>query len=965
MDTNQSNPLDQMLEEVSGQPASQPSSQAANPLDSMLEEVNQPAKTPAQAAPVAKNYPTKPSYQSKVQPDLSFGDMMGKAYDNFIPSAKKLGAETLSSLIHLQDTGQGLWHLGQAVASKIDGAAGREQDPKEKSQTEAPLDALMSQYKEKYGTLNGFKNYFANDPAGVLLDLSTVLSGGELAAGKVGSMIGKAGSLAGKAGEAASVLGAPGRAINVGAKAVESGLGSTAGAIQKASKVAGSIGENINPLNPLGILTPSKSVLPIGGANVLDRSGNFTDKANQLIQSSTNGLLSADHFSDPVAKAAMADAIKTKGFTPEAVREGILRSAAPEMQLPTASITGKAPPLAAQATTDNAIFANNQRIADAAKKIATPAGRSLGSDLEQALVNSHNNYKNLYSKVANTQGSYNYFSALGLRDKIQQNLAKSGITTDVNLLKRSTNMPNTNRAMDILDDVVLNGKTRTNVAGDITAQELNAVRKELSDLRSSASGSDIKGVSDIIDALDSHSAEMANEGHFIGPDGNPNTNIAKDLTNARDAYKNHMQTFGSPNGLNNNLVSASKQLESGIQRDYETGLFQGSGDADLHKAVESKLLKDLTSPTKGPYTYNMIKNALGNIGPEAMNDYLKSAAAPIKDGKLVSDPSTIQLISDPNSAVYKAFQDDPEALNELTRLHAANLVNNAKAIGKPESLLKGVVAPATSKAALQVAASHLMGFPGYVVGTALEKGAEALSTARKQKAALAGAPAQSGLVSKALKTAAAVTSPGAVNMARILNDTKPVAEQSDQKDQQEKFNVGNIRSGKDSFKTFDTPEEAVKATAELAQKYPSYFNNGQPMTLRQIANHWAPRGDKNNDPDQWAKNVGYLSGLDPDRPVDLSSKEILPKLVKAIHAQERGYKDLYNDEVYKRAVGAATGGRIERKSGGRVDNVQPLVDELMRKFKQAKKVTDKTTEPLLEQPDDAIVKALKVAQDAI
>ena len=59
------------------------------------------------------------------------------------------------------------------------------------------------------------------------------------------------------------------------------------------------------------------------------------------------------------------------------------------------------------------------------------------------------------------------------------------------------------------------------------------------------------------------------------------------------------------------------------------------------------------------------------------------------------------------------------------------------------------------------------------------------------------------------------------------------------------------------------------------------------------------------------------------------------------------------------------GGRIERKSGGRVDNVQPLVDELMRKFKQAKKVTDKTTEPLLDQPDDAIVKALKVAQDAI
>jgi hypothetical protein len=52
--------------------------------------------------------------------------------------------------------------------------------------------------------------------------------------------------------------------------------------------------------------------------------------------------------------------------------------------------------------------------------------------------------------------------------------------------------------------------------------------------------------------------------------------------------------------------------------------------------------------------------------------------------------------------------------------------------------------------------------------------------------------------------------------------------------------------------------------------------------------------------------------------------------------------------VYFPPHGEAAGGRIERKSGGRVDNIQPLVDELMRKFKQAKKVTDKTTEPLLE-----------------
>lgn len=77
------------------------------------------------------------------------------------------------------------------------------------------------------------------------------------------------------------------------------------------------------------------------------------------------------------------------------------------------------------------------------------------------------------------------------------------------------------------------------------------------------------------------------------------------------------------------------------------------------------------------------------------------------------------------------------------------------------------------------------------------------------------------------------------------------------------------------------------------------------------------------------------------------------------------WEDMGIPDQAQQSAPRANGGRIERKSGGRVDNVQPLVDELMRKFKQAKKVTDKTTEPLLDQPDDAIVKALKVAQDAI
>ena len=64
---------------------------------------------------------------------------------------------------------------------------------------------------------------------------------------------------------------------------------------------------------------------------------------------------------------------------------------------------------------------------------------------------------------------------------------------------------------------------------------------------------------------------------------------------------------------------------------------------------------------------------------------------------------------------------------------------------------------------------------------------------------------------------------------------------------------------------------------------------------------------------------------------------------------------------------AATGGRIERASGGRtVDSRhEALVNKLMNKAKKAKFASNKITEPLLDIPDKAIVKALDVAQQAI
>ena len=60
------------------------------------------------------------------------------------------------------------------------------------------------------------------------------------------------------------------------------------------------------------------------------------------------------------------------------------------------------------------------------------------------------------------------------------------------------------------------------------------------------------------------------------------------------------------------------------------------------------------------------------------------------------------------------------------------------------------------------------------------------------------------------------------------------------------------------------------------------------------------------------------------------------------------------------------GGRTAYKKGGAVSpNVESLVQKLMGRYKAVKKAQDNKTKPLLEQPDEAIVKALSVAQKAI
>lgn len=96
------------------------------------------------------------------------------------------------------------------------------------------------------------------------------------------------------------------------------------------------------------------------------------------------------------------------------------------------------------------------------------------------------------------------------------------------------------------------------------------------------------------------------------------------------------------------------------------------------------------------------------------------------------------------------------------------------------------------------------------------------------------------------------------------------------------------------------------------------------------------------------------------------NKALQTKLGRNIPEWASGDGQQIGRHTFYGSEGQADGGRIERASGGKVGkSVDHLVNRLMKMAKDAKKVSDKRTEPLLNAPDEAIVKALDIAQQAI
>lgn len=117
-------------------------------------------------------------------------------------------------------------------------------------------------------------------------------------------------------------------------------------------------------------------------------------------------------------------------------------------------------------------------------------------------------------------------------------------------------------------------------------------------------------------------------------------------------------------------------------------------------------------------------------------------------------------------------------------------------------------------------------------------------------------------------------------------------------------NPGNIELGSDRwqglsdsqtdgrFAQFDAPEYGIRAMAKVLSNYQSKHGLNTP---RQMISRWAPSNE--NDVGSYAASVAKRSGLDPDRPIDLSRDGAA--LIEAMIQHENGQQPFSREQVLK------------------------------------------------------------------
>lgn len=131
-------------------------------------------------------------------------------------------------------------------------------------------------------------------------------------------------------------------------------------------------------------------------------------------------------------------------------------------------------------------------------------------------------------------------------------------------------------------------------------------------------------------------------------------------------------------------------------------------------------------------------------------------------------------------------------------------------------------------------------------------------------------------------------------------------------------NIGNVEAPAGSptrFAQVRNFDDGVALAVKTARAYPGAFNGGKPMSIEQIAEHWAPKKD-GNDPKAWAAGVSQFSGLPVDQPLDVNDPQVAAAFARGVHGQEKGGAKVIKPlDAYQPGVSVAFGGAAPPAQG--------------------------------------------------
>lgn len=253
---------------------------------------------------------------------------------NLIPSTVKYGAETIGALAHPIDTIQGALNLGAGELSKVlpesvnrylnkadEAVMGKEKAQQLHARQEKVADVVNKQYADRYGSVEGFKRAVAEDPASVLGDVSTVLTGAASFApktSKLASALRTASDVTNPLYAAEKVVTAP---VSAASSLAKGSIGLTTGAGKEAITQAVKAGEtgNVNFLNNLRKTANMEDVVDIAktGLDNMRKEKNEAYRSGMFDISQDKSVLD---FGD--IDQALADAAARTEFKGQTIKKG-------------------------------------------------------------------------------------------------------------------------------------------------------------------------------------------------------------------------------------------------------------------------------------------------------------------------------------------------------------------------------------------------------------------------------------------------------------------------------------------------------------------------------------------------------------------------------------------------------------------------------------------------------------------